>query len=63
MPFVAEAMEVLGGIGYCEESAAAVALPEYAGSIGGSGKITRLDAPRVPNKRAYTTYCRKHLWK
>ncbi|MGU0159842.1 hypothetical protein ACVXHB_00485 [Escherichia coli] len=31
MPFVAEAMEVLGGIGYCEESELLAALPGDAG--------------------------------
>jgi len=49
IPFVAEAMEVLGGIGYCEESE----LPRlYVNSIWeGSGNIMGLDVLRVLAKQ------------
>jgi len=54
MPFVAEAMEVLGGIGYCEESE----LPRLYRDIPvnsiweGSGNVMCLDVLRVVGKQA-----------
>lgn len=54
MPFVAEAMEVLGGIGYCEESELPRLYREMpVNSIWeGSGNIMCLDVLRVLNKQA-----------
>lgn len=57
MPFVAEAMEVLGGIGYCEESE----LPRLYRDIPvnsiweGSGNVMCLDVLRVLGKQAGVT--------
>lgn len=66
IPFVAEAMEVLGGIGYCEESELPRLYREMpVNSIWeGSGNIMCwMCCAFSISKRAYTTYCRKHLWK
>lgn len=54
IPFVAEAMEVLGGIGYCEESELPRLYREMpVNSIWeGSGNIMCLDVLRVLNKQA-----------